>query len=61
MFVYVGNGVIGLAIVAAIFGGVALFDIARQDGSLTGRILGILFPMTAILVAAYLTIFHRWF
>ena len=60
MLVYLGNGVIGVALLAAIGGGVALFDIARQDGSRQGQVLGVLFPLAAILIGAYLTIFHHW-
>jgi hypothetical protein len=60
MLVYIGNAGISLALVAAIVGGVALFDIARQDGSFMGRALGILFPVAAILIGAYLSIFHHW-
>ncbi len=60
MLAYIGNAGIGLALVAAIVGGIVLFDIARQDDSLLGRTLGILFPVTAILIGTYLTVFHHW-
>ena len=60
MLAYIGNAGMGLALVAAIDGGIVLFDTARQDDSLLGRTLGILFPAVAILVGAYLTVFHHW-
>jgi hypothetical protein len=60
MLGYLGNGVIGVALLAAIGRGFALFDIARQDGSLQGQVLGVIFPVAAVLIGAYLTIFHHW-
>ena len=51
---------IGLAIDGAILGGLALFWIARQDGNHSGRVLGVLFPILAILAAIYLTVGHHW-
>ena len=36
--------------------GVALFTIARQDGSRAGQILGVAIPMVAMIVAIYLVL-----
>jgi hypothetical protein len=38
---------------AAAGGGVALFVIAKQDGSRTGQILGVAIPIVAIISAVY--------
>jgi len=51
---------IGLAIAGVVLGGLALFWIARQDGSRLGSLLGIFLPMLAILAAIYLTMGHHW-
>ena len=61
MLAALSDVLIGLAIAGAILGGLALFWIARQDGSLSGRVLGVLFSITAILAATYLTMGHHWF
>ena len=60
MLVAVLNVLIGLAIAGAVLGGLALFWIARQDGSRLGRVLGVLLPVAAILAGTYLTIGHHW-
>jgi hypothetical protein len=60
MLAFMGNVLFGLAIAGAIVGGGVLFWIARQDGSIQGRTLGVLIPVAAILTAGYLTFFHRW-
>lgn len=51
---------IGLALVGAVLGGLALFWIARQDGSRLGRVLGVCFPIAAIFAWMYLTAGHHW-
>jgi len=51
---------IGLAIAGAVLGGLALFWIARQDGSRLGRALGICCPIAAIFAGIYLTAGHHW-
>jgi hypothetical protein len=43
----------------AVGAGVALFVIAKQDGSKTGQILGVVIPILAILSAVYFTIQAR--
>ncbi len=60
MLVAVLNVLIGLAIAAAVLGGVVLFWIARQDGSCLGSVLGVLFPTLAVFTAIYLTMGHHW-
>jgi len=60
MLVAVLNVLIGLAIAAAVLGGVVLFWIARQDGSRLGSVLGVLFPTLAVFTAIYLTMGHHW-
>ena len=47
--------VIFLAAVA-VGAGVALFIIAKQDGSKTGQVLGVVIPILAIISAVYFTI-----
>ena len=61
MLAAVFDALIGLAVAGAALGVLALFWIARQDGSRLGRILGLLFPVAAILAAAYLTTGRHWF
>jgi hypothetical protein len=40
----------------AVGAGVALFTIARQDGSKTGQVLGVAISVTAIISAIYFTL-----
>jgi len=40
----------------AVGAGVALFIIAKQDGSKTGQVLGVVIPILAIISAVYFTI-----
>jgi hypothetical protein len=47
--------IITLAIAIAVGFGVALFTIARQDGSKVGQVLGFAIPIVAIISAIYLT------
>lgn len=51
---------IGLALVGAVLGGLALFWIARQDGSRLGRVLGVLYPTLAVFAGIYVTIGRHW-
>jgi hypothetical protein len=60
MLAAVLNILIGLAIAGAMLGGLALFWIARQDGSRLGSTLGVLFPILAIFATIYLTMGHHW-
>jgi hypothetical protein len=60
MLAAVLNILIGLAIAGAVLGGLALFWIARQDGSRLGSALGVLFPILAIFATIYLTMGHHW-
>jgi hypothetical protein len=55
------NVMIVLALIGLAMGGVALFWIAGQDGSRTGRILGVLFFAAAILGALYMIMGRHWF
>lgn len=40
----------------AVGAGVALFIIAKQDGSKTGQVLGVVIPILAIVSAVYFTL-----
>jgi hypothetical protein len=40
----------------AVAAGVALFTIAKQDGSRTGQVLGVAIPLLAIISALYFTL-----
>jgi hypothetical protein len=55
------NILIGAAMTGVFVAGVALFWIAKQDGSAGGRNFGILLVLATITTIAYLTIFSRWF
>jgi hypothetical protein len=46
--------VVTLGAALAVGAGVALFTIARQDGSRAGQILGVAIPIVAMVVAIYL-------
>jgi hypothetical protein len=53
--------IIAMIMIGTIVGGVALFWIARQDGSALGRTLGVLLVVAAVATAGYLTVSNRWF
>jgi hypothetical protein len=55
------NALIGGAMIGIVVAGVALFWIAKQDGSAGGRNLGILLILAALTTAAYFTVFNLWF
>jgi len=61
MLALAGNIVIVLAIAGAVVGAVALFWIARQDGSPQGRNVAILILLTAAIVELYVSLGHHWF
>ncbi len=54
------NILIALALVAALLGGLALFWIARQDDSRTGRLLGLLAMAVAVAAFLYLHLGPHW-
>ncbi len=54
------NAAIVLALAAVFLGGLALFWIARQDDSRTGRLLGLLAMAASALGLAYLAAGHHW-
>ena len=55
------NLLIGAAMTGIVVAGVALFWIAKQDGSAAGRNLGILLVLATITTAGILTAFNLWF
>ena len=55
-----GNFLIALTLVAAIGAGVALFVIARQDASRTGRVLGVSTVAIAVSAAIYVVLGQHW-
>ena len=61
MIATASNALILLALGTAIGGGVVLFVIASQDQSPQGRILGVLIPVVAALISAYLILGRHWF
>jgi hypothetical protein len=50
------KALITLAAAIAVGAGVGLFTIARQDGSKSGQVLGIVIPIVAIISAIYLIV-----
>ncbi|MEI9888499.1 MAG: hypothetical protein WDN08_18760 [Rhizomicrobium sp.] len=56
----IANVLIALALVAALLGGLALFWIARQDDSRTGRLLGLLAMAAAVAAFLYLHAGAHW-
>ena len=54
------NALIGIALAVLFLGGLALFWIARQDDSRTGRLLGLVAMATAATGLGYLTYGHHW-
>jgi hypothetical protein len=61
MWALLCNVVIGAVMTGIVVAGVALFWIAKQDGSAGGRNLGILLILATITTAGYLTVFNLWF
>lgn len=59
MWAMLGNVLIALMFLAAISGGVALFVIACQDTSRTGKVLGVLVAI-AIGMAVYVVLGQHW-
>ncbi len=55
------NVLIGAAMATALFGGVVLYWIAKQDGSPAGRVLGVLLILAALAAAGYLTVTNLWY
>ena len=55
-----GNVLIVLALSAALGAGIALFVIARQDVSRTGKVLGVLIVVAAISMAIYVVLGQHW-
>jgi hypothetical protein len=55
------NVLIGATMAGTIAAGVALFWIARQDGSAIGRNLGLLLVLATVSTAGYLIVFNHWF
>ena len=60
MWALVADLVIGAILLAVSVGGVALFTIARQDGSRMGQILGALLGAMAVFALSYLTVGRHW-
>ena len=60
MWSVLGNVLIVLTLSAAIGVGVALFVIARQDASRTGKVLGVFIVAAAIGTAIYVVLGEYW-
>jgi hypothetical protein len=50
------KALITFAAAVAVGAGVAIFTIAKQDGSKTGQVLGVAIPVVAIISAIYLAL-----
>jgi hypothetical protein len=53
MHTIAAKSLIVILAVIAVGAGVALFTIAKQDGSKTGQVLGVAIPVVAIISAIY--------
>jgi hypothetical protein len=60
MIAFIANIFIALVLAGFFLGGGALFFIARQDDSQTGRFVGLLSATVGAVAAIYLTAGHHW-
>ena len=56
MHAIAAKALITILAAVAVGAGVALFTIAKQDGSKAGQFLGVAIPVAAIIAAVYFTI-----